>query len=407
MQDNILENVSENPVIEKIIGQFKTKEKFLEFVGIKGNFNFISNEATIEGKYLSGLDLDGVKFKLTICDEGTVNFDEIETSKTTAEQRERLLEVISEKTITIYNKRMVVQELPFKSVKAISLRGSDEKNIDMWLSVEHQTPISRLASFFEDEKEIEVSDDQNSKLDTLFSFFDEEAILEGIPQEVTKVDVDLDQTETQKNMVETFKKMKEEKIIELHNRIEQQESELKRFEFEKAQAEKKIETSKVEIKVLESRMDSLRPIMDPNGYIFNVSEQKNEKVILEDNIANIIKEKVAKVKTINADNFMKLFESGEYHIRLGHFIEENEVKTLTEVADYPSLPEEIKVVLIKIGITYIDSKLIYIGDLNWHDLVNKMVKNGFVQEVEFDKMCGSNSYSIGNEAEPTEISPIV
>jgi hypothetical protein len=34
----------------------------------------------------------------------------------------------------------------------------------------------------------------------------------------------------------------------------------------------------------------------------------------------------------------------------------------------------------------------YRGELNWHQLVSKMIKKGFEQEPEFDKICQSNSY---------------
>ena len=39
-----------------------------------------------------------------------------------------------------------------------------------------------------------------------------------------------------------------------------------------------------------------------------------------------------------------------------------------------------------------DGQFKYSGDKKWHDLVNYMIKNGFSQDPEFDKLCGSNSY---------------
>ena len=39
----------------------------------------------------------------------------------------------------------------------------------------------------------------------------------------------------------------------------------------------------------------------------------------------------------------------------------------------------------------------YRGELNWHQLVGKMVRNGFEQEPEFDKLCQSNSYESKEE----------
>jgi hypothetical protein len=39
----------------------------------------------------------------------------------------------------------------------------------------------------------------------------------------------------------------------------------------------------------------------------------------------------------------------------------------------------------------------YRGKLNWHQLVGKMIRNGFEQEPEFDKLCNSNSYDSKEE----------
>ena len=79
-------------------GKYQTKLKFLEFIGGKGFVNFISHEAIIEANQLSGLGMDGIKLKLTICDDSNVNIDEVETNLTTEPQRKRLLEIIEEKT---------------------------------------------------------------------------------------------------------------------------------------------------------------------------------------------------------------------------------------------------------------------------------------------------------------------
>lgn len=387
------EQVQEQPK-QKVIGQFKPKEKFLEFVGGRGNIQFHADEALIEAKYLSGLDMDGITLKLTICDEGTVNFDEVDTNKTTAEQRERLLDVISEKTISMFNNNMVVTELPFKSVQKIK-----DKEISLYLAVEYQTPISKLASIF-DEETIEVSDEQNSKLSDLLSSFDEgdqslaEILFSSETDEEIKREFEGESDEeiksdAQKAMEESFAKMKEEKLNELKNRLDQQTQELKRYQYEKAQAEGKIETAKTDIRVLESRIESLQPPIEPNGYYFFVSEQLNDKSTLDETTAKLIYDKISKLKSINADAFMKLFEAGEYQVRLGA----KSMDALSEITDYNSLPDDIKISLQKVGIALdSDKKLFYNGELKWHDIVDKMIRHGFSQDPEFDKMCGSNSY---------------
>jgi len=378
---------------EKVIGQFKS-DKLIEFVATKGMINYITNEAFIDGKQLSGLDLDGIVFKLTICDEGTVNFDEVDTHYTTPEQRQRLLEVISDKTVTpYYTSRPVINELTFRSVQLV--KGNQ---IDLYLCVEYKTPISILAELLEEE-DVQVTDAQQSKLDALWDLFDEEVDEEApVVAEVVKVDVS-ETFDSKKMMEESFKKMKQEKIDELSREITHQSSELKKFEYEKAQTETKIERAKEEIRLAESRLDKIKPAEEPNGYLFFVSEQLNEKTTLDEATAKLILSKISKVKSINAQAFMKLFDQGEYNIKLGTLVDGVPVE-----ADLNDLPVDIKTALISMGITKTvsstkvgdavieDIGLTYIGELTWHDIVGALIKKGFEQNPDFDKMCGSNSY---------------
>ena len=390
---NDTRQVEENKIV---IGPYKPKEKFLEFIGTKGNIKFHANEAIIEGKYLSGLDLENIKFKLTICDEGTVNLEEVDTELTTSEQRGRLVEIISEKTVTPFNKKMVINELPFTSVQTFKNPATEtESNIKLYLSVDYETPISKLASFFDDEEETAaVSSEQYSKVDSLLSALFGDIYEETPELEKEEFVEDEEKTESQKMLEESFKKMKEEKIEELKRRLEQQEKELKIYTFEKSQSEKKIETAKTDIRVLESRIESLQPSVEKNGYVFFVSERLNEKVNLEKDIEELIRNKVSKIKSINVDAFMKIFEDGEYKIRLGKVVD----GTVTEI-DYNL--EELRDVLgslLKLGFTVIngdENYMAYVGEMTWHQIVDKMIKLGFDQNADFDKMCGSNSYSVG------------
>jgi hypothetical protein len=41
----------------------------------------------------------------------------------------------------------------------------------------------------------------------------------------------------------------------------------------------------------------------------------------------------------------------------------------------------------------------YRGELNWHQLTTKLMKKGFEQDEEFDKVAGSNSYAKEEEEE--------
>ena len=62
---------------EIIIGDYKPKRKFLNFVSaVNGaKIRYIRDIAFVKGEKLSGM-LEGAIFKITICDEGTIKFEE-------------------------------------------------------------------------------------------------------------------------------------------------------------------------------------------------------------------------------------------------------------------------------------------------------------------------------------------
>jgi len=421
---------------QKTTGAITPSTKFIEFVGGKGYINFISNQATIEGKYLSGLGMDGITFKLTIYEDGTLDFDEVDTTKTTQEERERLLNVILDKTLTPYRNRTVVNELTFTSVEKVK-----DKNVPLYLSVEYITPIEKLSSLFDDET-IEVSDDAMDNLnDLLNSWFEDEEfakeVQEMIDEKNSKVVEDvkgviddtfmkhhdtnintptdeieyttedpsgLDIYESSKRMndymqsLETsFEKIKEDKLNELKSKKSKMEEEIMKYSFQISSIEKNLTESKNDLRVIEGRIDDLQPIEPSNGYYFNVSEKQNETVILEPEIESIIKDKVSKVKGINAEAFMKLFTSGEYHIKIAKKTDSG----FEMVEEYKDVTSDVLEKLSSLDLSIDEGKMIFMGEMAWGEIVNKMIKMGFEQNPDFDKLCGSNSYTSTDETKET------
>jgi hypothetical protein len=373
--------------LETTIGQFKTKTKFLEFIGGKGQLNFISKEATIEGKYLSGLGLDGITFKLTICDEGTVNFDEVDTNQTTKEQRERLLEIIEEKTIRPLMKKMVINELPFFSTKEVS-----GKKISLYLAVDYVKPINKLANFLQ-EGEVKVDETHANKINSLMDLLGEDDDTEINNQEEVVVEEikDPEKNESWRDAVlESMESMKASKKAELEEKLKNRKSELFLLERDYKLTSSKLEECKADIDLLKSRLKTFEPEKTKNGYIFNVSEIMNEKVQLEPEIEDLIKDKISKVKGINVENFMKLFQIGEHKIRLCKKVEDQFI----EITDFTEIDEELNQILQNSDIKFFieDNSIIYRGELAWAEIVNQMIKDGFEQDSEWDKVCGSNSY---------------
>ena len=94
---------TEQEVKQPVIGEFKPKRTFLNFVSaVNGaRVRFIRDIAFVKGEKLSGT-LEGIVFKITICDEGTINFEEVDTNVTDAAQRQRLIDDIDSTDVTGY-----------------------------------------------------------------------------------------------------------------------------------------------------------------------------------------------------------------------------------------------------------------------------------------------------------------
>ncbi len=379
----------------KKIGEFESKEKFLEFIGGKGNINFLSNQATIEGKYLSGLDFDGLTFKITICDNNTIDFEEVGTNMTTKEQRARLLDIICDKTITHFRNRLVISELPFKSVEKVK-----DQNIGLYLAVEQKKPIDKLAELFDDNT-LEVSDDAMDNLnDLLNSWFEDDEFSTEISEMISEDKAQSSEDETQDTFMQhhdtnfntlvqtSFLNMKQEKIKELMNEKKLKEKDIQKYENDILFYQSKVDSLNNEVKLIEDRLNDLQPNKESNGFVFNVSERQNEVVVLESEIESIIKDKISKVKGINVENFMKLFTSGEYVINISKKLE-NEFNNIQKIED---LGSELYEELFKIGVLFSEDKFIYNGEMSWSEIVNIMIKNGFTQDSDYDQLCGSNSF---------------
>ena len=196
------------------------------------------------------------------------------------------------------------------------------------------------------------------------------------------------------SMVEdSFSKMKEDKLKELKSKKTKREDEINKYSFQISSIEKNLTEAKNDLRVIEGRIDDLQPIEPSNGYYFNVSEKQNETVILEPEIESIIKDKVSKVKGINLDAFMKLFTSGEYHIKIAKKTDSG----FEMVEDYKDVPSDVLEKLSSLDLSIDEGKMIFMGEMAWGEIVNKMIKMGFEQNPDFDKLCGSNSYTSTDE----------
>jgi hypothetical protein len=385
-----------------VIGDFTPKRKFLTFVSaVNGaRVRLLRDIAFLKGEKLSGV-LEGVIFKLTICDEGTIKFEEEEgTSQTDAAQRQRLLDDIDAIDVTGYAQKFVVHGLEFADV--------DGKLC--YLEVEHQKPIDKLKSFFEDmdkereSEEVILSNKGLSALDALLNMtkdvdedveeFDEDhatdMVMNSMVEDMTDEELNeiVEEVKPKSYMEEQFERMNAEKVTELKTRVSDKQDDVRKYQKEISFSESKLKETQDALGILETRLDSMSGGEDPNGFVFFVSEEQKNETGLDENTKEIA-DKIADLMNLKKDVLFKYLTGGFYKIRINSKDDFENLETkfdkeiLSKVID---IDPSAKFTMIGNG------EFEYRGEMNWHQLVGKMIRAGFEQEPDFDKVCNSNSY---------------
>ena len=391
-------------VKEVIIGDFKPKRKFLSFISaVNGSrVRFNRDIAFVKGEKLSGT-LEGVIFKITICDEGTINFDEVDTNVTDKAQRQRLIDDIDALDVTGYAQKFVIGNIQFDDIDGRLC----------YLEVEHQKPIDLLRSIFDDDKqeevkeEVELSERGMSFLDDLLGSTNEVETLE-LSERDAEILIDAIENPAEPNeklkkasesyLEEQFRKMNEEKVNELKSRITDTTKEIINHKREISQAESKLKLSSEQLGVLETRLESMTPGDEPNGYVFFVSEEQKNELGLDESTKHVA-DKIADLLGLKKDVLFEQLTGGFYKIRIAKKddITAEKVEVTKEILEKMSFDPMGKMSM------EVPGEFEYRGDLNWHQLVGKMIRNGFEQEPEFDKLCQSNSYDSKEELKEVEM----
>ena len=396
---------TEQEVKQPVIGEFKPKRKFLNCVSaVNGaRVRFIRDIAFVKGEKLSGT-LEGVVFKITICDEGTINFEEVDTNVTDAAQRKRLIDDIDSTDVTGYAQKFVVAGIQFADV-----------NGDLcYLEVEQMKPIDKLKSIFDVEETPSLSNKGMSFLDDLLSGSNEVETLD-LSEKDAEIFVEAIENPASPNeklikasesyLEQQFRKMNEDKINELKNRIEDAEKESARLRREISMNETKLKKQTEDLGVLETRLDSFNANDESTGYVFFVSEeQKPEEIgLTEENRA--MADKIADIVGLKKDVLFKMLTEGHYKIRVA----EKSDMTAEKVKVTNDILEKMKSLVN--GDSSLEAKVTmtepgqfeYRGSMTWHQIVGKMIRKGFEQEPEFDKICQSNSYDSHEEEKEVEM----
>ena len=377
-------------VKEPIIGEFKPKRKFLNFVSaVNGaKIRFIRDIAFLKAEKLSGI-LDGVVFKITICDEGTINFEEVDTNRCDKAMIQRFIDELSETPTTGYAQKFVASGFEF----------TDVDNKRCYLEVEEKKPIDKLKALFD---KPELSERGLSILDQLFgSDEDLNTLRMPVPEPVEEdysmvadlsEDVSELKNESTSYMEESFRKMNEGKVIELKSRIEEKQKEVTQCNREISQSEKKLKESTEQLGVLETRLETMSPGDEPNGFVFYVSEEQKNETGLDEN-TKAIADKIADLMSLKKDVLFDYLTGGFYKIKIA---KKDDITNQDFKLDKEAY-EKISTLDVTGKMTVVDGSFEYRGTLTWHQLVSKMLRKGFEQNPDFDKLCQSNSYESKEE----------
>lgn len=384
MIENNIENEVEI-VKEPVIGEFKPKRKFLSFVSaVSGKkIRLIRETAFIEGGKLSGM-LEKAKFKITICDEGTINFEEVEgTNISDPAMRQRLINEIDSTDVSGYAQKFIVAGLEFE----------DKDGYKCFLEVEYVKPYDKLMNLFEEEKQKEETTELSEKglsfLDMLLSG----EVIETIEDETPTVEETIEEVVVEKPialtyMEEQFTKMNEDKINELKERIGKTEDDIRKYTMEIKHAEANVDKSSDALSILETRLETLVPNATSNGYVFLVSDEQKSEIGLSDSDSELVG-RISDLMKLKKDALIKHLTESFYKISIAkkdNFEDKEATKEIYKLVQSVDL-------LGKFTVTA-ECEFEYRGKLNWHQLTAKMLKKGFEQEPEFDKIAGSNSYEV-------------
>lgn len=393
----------------KVIGRFKPKTTFHDFIATVGNVNVLSKEATLDGKFFDSLNLEGVKFKITLCDDNTFDIEEIGTNLVTEEEMRRYVTLFDDSPVSGFRDRSVLTDFVFVATHTVK-----EKSIQLesYLVVDQVKPYNQLLDFLSDEDEeqnstleevtIAVQSEQTSETPVEEDFLDERLrdIFGDDEPVAQKAETPVPNnawhpepiTSVSQQVAQEFLEAKKKNREKLLKKVENYTEDLKKAQITQHTAFTKIRECNDEIKLLQSRIDSLE-INEPfNGYYYYVPVSETETSYLDEATRTLIFNKLVSMNYQNADSFMKIFDNDLFQIRIG-LDTDNGLVELTDFKNVVSLFKNFDLDMnSKIYVK--DGSLFYEGQLEWADVCNKLVKLGFKQNPQFDQM-----FAIDEDAE--------
>lgn len=324
-------------------------KEFSKFISIKGRTKEFSHTAYLNGSYLSGL-LENTTFKVDIEDgDISISVESSDDMEITEDMIKRFEETLKEAESTLKYKEHILKGYKFL----------DKNEKPCLLAITKQSPISKLRSKFK-EDEPSLSKDKLSKLNSILSEIEDEVVDESYEEKFQNIDSEDNRKksyETNKSFInESFNDMKMVNKENLKNRKESLIKKIESFGSELNKMEQyQLNNMNEDLKLIENRLKNIESKVIKNGITYFVSEKKN-------------------------DGCFKIMLSNNDNLKINEEIRQEFIDLILSIDDSENI-EKID-----------NSEFKYKGKLDWHELNDKLINLGFIQNAEFNKMCGSNSY---------------
>lgn len=340
-------------------GEFNTGLRFAGFVRERGTGKVV-DRALVDGRHFH---LEGVTLAMTVHDDGSVDLRPQEGDDLTREQRKGILDLIEDRGTDIRGDM-------HHYVGGITFSDPDGGH-KMLLRVTVKSPYAKLMDIFgeeEQEGEVAIPDRLAGLLEDIMS--EPEGAREDTPAQVADT---LTGPPLPDPTASAFERMMREKADELSRALARADEVVAKRRHEVDAATALLKAAEDEARVIADRVRSMGDRAPHTGLMVHVSEMTNEKVSLDEDTERKIRGVVSKVKSIKLDNFMKLFNSGEYRIGVFRDIDGATVR----VTDPLEIGEAATSALHMIGAAYSGKDFVYRGDLGWHEIVDHFVCRGF------------------------------
>jgi hypothetical protein len=386
--------LDENLILEEIeeakskdLGKFSSRLGMQSFMSAVSRVNAHTNMAFIDGKYFDTLQLEGVKFKMTIKDDSTFDLEEVDTCFCTDEEIARYASLFEDGKVVGWRSKAFISDFEFTT----TYEDTDKNSVKLkaHIVIEPQTLYDDMIDFLNEEPTTQVA----TKEDTTTDEDDFEALLNqkfGSEEDIEEAKPVAKQIVAQPGemtsrdfLAAEFLEVKRGKVDKLKKEEDGLRQLLKEVKATANLANMKIRETTDELNLLLSRIDSFE-LNDPaNGYMIYVPPVLSSKCALEESVKEIILNKLVKMNFTNPNGFLRLFDNLLYQVRIAS----SNNGEITELTDYSNILPILQH-FDPDGIFYdSDGKLFYEGQMDWARLNNRLIRLGFVPNATFEEMC--------------------